>query len=234
VGVWAGVAGAGTFASLLVSGALLEFFSWLSIFALSVVLAALALIGTAAVVPTSRDPEHAAIDSAGAVLSVAGISGVVFAIIEGPALGWASPTVVASFAFGVLALAGFVLWELHIKKPMLDPRLFLMRSFSAGTVAMTMSHVAIFGLFFVALQYQPRAAPPAREAARSPIVAGLVPVSLAAEEEDDLSASAARERQAPTYSYLRCAHDRLPLAHPLRTYKPKRTLGVLARWSGLR
>lgn len=69
----------------------LEFFSWPSIFALSVVLAALALIGIAALVPTSRDPEHASLDPAGALLSVAGISGVVFAIIEGPVLGWGLP-----------------------------------------------------------------------------------------------------------------------------------------------
>jgi hypothetical protein len=151
--VWAGVAGAGTFASLLVAGALLEFFPWPSIFALSVVLAVLALVGTALLVPTSKDPEHAGLDPVGTVLSVAGIAGVVFAVIEGPALGWASQSVVASFAFGVLALAGFVLWELHTKRPMLDPRLFLVRPFSAGTLAMTMSHVAIFGLFFVALQY---------------------------------------------------------------------------------
>jgi EmrB/QacA subfamily drug resistance transporter len=153
VGVWAGVAGAGTFASLLVSGALLEFFSWSSIFALSVVLAALALAGTAALVPTSKDPEHAAIDPAGAVLSIAGISGVIFAIIEGPALGWASPEVVAAFVVGALALVAFVLWELRIKRPILDPRLFLVRPFSAGTLSITTSHVAIFGLFFVALQY---------------------------------------------------------------------------------
>ena len=55
-----------TFASLLFSGALLEFFSWPSIFALRVVLAALALVGTVAVVPTSRDSERGAIDPAGA------------------------------------------------------------------------------------------------------------------------------------------------------------------------
>jgi hypothetical protein len=110
-------------------------------------------VGTALLVPTSKDPEHAGLDPVGTVLSVAGIAGVVFAVIEGPALGWASQSVVASFAFGVLALAGFVLWELHTKRPMLDPRLFLVRPFSAGTLAMTMSHVAIFGLFFVALQY---------------------------------------------------------------------------------
>ena len=153
VGVWAGVAGAGTFVSLLVSGALLEFFSWPAIFALSVALATLALVGTALLVPTSRDPEDAALDPVGALLSVAGISGVVFAIIEGPALGWTSPPVVASFVAGMLALVAFVLWELHSKRPMLDPRLFLVRPFSAGTLSITMSHVAIFGLFFVALQY---------------------------------------------------------------------------------
>src|SRR3712207_8658327 len=53
---------------------LLEFFSWPSIFALSMVLAALALVGTTLLVPTSKDPEHAALDLLGAVLSVAGIS----------------------------------------------------------------------------------------------------------------------------------------------------------------
>jgi MFS family permease len=147
------VAGTGTFASLLVSGALLEFFSWPAIFALSVALATLALVGTALLVPTSRDPEDAALDPVGALLSVAGISGVVFTIIEGPALGWTSPPVVASFVTGMLALVAFVLWELHSKRPMLDPRLFLVRPFSAGTLSITMSHVAIFGLFFVALQY---------------------------------------------------------------------------------
>jgi EmrB/QacA subfamily drug resistance transporter len=174
VGVWAGVAGAGTFVSLLVSGALLEFFSWPSIFALSVVLAALALVGTVAFVPSSRDPEHAAIDPEGTVLSIAGISALVFAIIEGPALGWASPTVVAAFIVGVLALVAFVLWELRIKRPMLDPRLFLVRHFSAGTLSITMSHVAIFGLFFVALQYMQQIL------GYSPLLSGLAVLPMVA------------------------------------------------------
>lgn len=174
VGVWAGVAGAGTFVSLLVSGALLEFFSWPSIFALSVVLAALALVGTAALVPTSKDPEHASLDPAGALLSVAGISGVVFAIIEGPAHGWTDPLVVAGFVVGVLALIAFVLWEFRTKRPMLDPRLFLVRPFAAGTLSITMSHVAIFGLFFVALQYLQQIL------GYSPLVSGLAVLPMVA------------------------------------------------------
>jgi EmrB/QacA subfamily drug resistance transporter len=191
VGVWAGVAGAGTFASLLVSGALLEFFSWPSIFALSVVLAALALVGTAALVPTSRDPEHASLDPAGAVLSVAGIAGVVFAIIEGPTLGWASPTVVAAFVVGVLALVAFVLWELRSKRPMLDPRHFLVRPFSAGTLSITMSHVAIFGLLFVALQYLQQIL------GYSPLVSGLAVLPMVAAFALSPTAAHLSERVGP-------------------------------------
>ena len=191
VGVWAGVAGAGTFVSLLVSGALLEFFSWPSIFALSVVLAALALAGTAALVPTSRDPEHAAIDSAGTVLSVAGISAVVFAIIEGRALGWADPLVVAGFVAGVLALIAFVLWELRSKSPMLDPRLFLVRTFSADTLSITMSHVAIFGLFFVALQYLQQIL------GYSPLVSGLAVLPMVAAFALSPAAAHLSERVGP-------------------------------------
>jgi EmrB/QacA subfamily drug resistance transporter len=145
VGVWAAVAGAGALGGLLVSGVLLEVFSWPSIFAL-------ALIGTATVVPSSKDPEHASLDGAGAVLSFAGISGVVFAIIEAGARGWADPLVVVSLVVGVVASVAFVLWELRSQRPMLDPRLFLVRRFSAGTLSIALGHVAIFGLFFVALQ----------------------------------------------------------------------------------
>lgn len=60
---------------------------------------------------------------------------------------------VAAFVVGVLALVAFVLWELRTKRLMLDPRLFLVRPFSAGALSITLGHVAIFGLFFVGLQY---------------------------------------------------------------------------------
>src|SRR3954470_9571896 len=51
VGTWVGVAAGGAVIGLLTSGVLLHFFSWPSIFALNVVLAVAALIGTLAVDP---------------------------------------------------------------------------------------------------------------------------------------------------------------------------------------
>src|SRR5215471_1212231 len=55
VGTWVGIAAGGGVIGLLTSGVLLHFFSWSSIFALNVVLAAVALTGTLLVVPATRE-----------------------------------------------------------------------------------------------------------------------------------------------------------------------------------
>jgi len=153
VGTWAGVAGGGAILGLLVSGALLERFSWNAVFAINVVLAVVALVGTIAVVPSTSDPDHAAIDPIGAVSSALGLAALIFAIIEGPVRGWTDAAVVAAFAVGVAGLAAFVLWELRRDQPMLDPRLFRLRGFTSGTISITLQFFAAFGFFFVALQY---------------------------------------------------------------------------------
>jgi len=153
IGVWVGVAGAGAVLGLFGSGLLLEFFSWNSFFALNVVLATLALVGTLLVVPTSIDQDPPPLDLVGALLSLVAVAGVVFAIIEGSDRGWTDGVTLTGLAAGILALAAFVIWELHRDKPMLDPRLFRNRGFSAGTLTVMVQFFASFGLFFVVLQY---------------------------------------------------------------------------------
>ncbi len=153
VGVWVGVAGGGAVLGLFASGALLELFAWNSFFGLNVTLALLALAGTVAFVPGSRDPEAAKLDPAGAVLSLVGIVGVVYSIIEGPEQGWADPATITGFVVGGASLVGFVLWELHAERPMLDPRLFRLRGFGTGSLVLAVQFFGSFGLFFVVIQY---------------------------------------------------------------------------------
>src|SRR3954470_2016336 len=153
VGVWVGVAGGGAVLGLLASGILLELFSWSSFFGLNVTLAAAALVGTLAVIPSSRDEEAPRMDPMGSVLALVGIVGSVFSIIEGPERGWGEPLTVMGFLLGALGLAGFVWWELRRAPPMLDPRLFRLRGFSAGSIALTVQFFGSFGLFFVIMQY---------------------------------------------------------------------------------
>ncbi|GAA0579196.1 MFS transporter [Actinomadura livida] len=153
VGMWAGVAGASAVFGLLASGTLLEFWSWRSVFVLNVVLAAAALIATLAAVPESAEPDAPKLDLTGAAITVAGLGLLVYSIIEAPVAGWASVRTLAGLAAGVLVLAGFVAWELRRPHPLLDPRLFRIRPFSAGTLSITLQFFAFFGFIFIVLQY---------------------------------------------------------------------------------
>lgn len=153
VGVWVGVAGGGAVLGLFATGLLLEFFEWNSFFGLNVVLAALALVGTLAVVPGSRDPDAPRLDVVGALLSLAAVAGLVFGIIEGPARGWGDTWTVTGLAVGAIAGLAFVRWELRTRSPLLDPRLFRLRGFSSGALSLTVQYFAAFGFFFAVLQY---------------------------------------------------------------------------------
>lgn len=153
VGVWVGVAGGGAVLGLFASGVLLEFFAWNSFFALNVTLAVLAMIGTLLVVPSSRDPHPPRLDPLGALASLVALVALVFAIIEGPDRGWSNPITIGSFALSALSLTTFVFWELRSPEPMLDVRLFRLRGFSTGALALTMQFFASFGFFYIVLQY---------------------------------------------------------------------------------
>jgi EmrB/QacA subfamily drug resistance transporter len=153
VGVWVGVAGGGAVLGLFASGALLEVFDWNSFFGLNVTLAVLALIGTLAFVPSSREPDAAPLDGVGALLSLLGLVALVYAIIEGPEQGWSDPWTVAGFAIGAAGLVAFVWWELRRERPMLDPRLFRLRGFGTGSLVLTVQFFGSFGLIFVVIQY---------------------------------------------------------------------------------
>ena len=153
IGTWAGVAGASAIVGVLCSGTILEFWSWRAVFALNVVLAAVAILGTLRFIPESADPDAARIDYAGGLITVAGLGILVYSVIEAPTRGWAGAGTVGGIAAGLVVLAGFVLWELRRADPLLDPRLFAHRAFSAGTLSIAVQFFAFFGFVFLMLQY---------------------------------------------------------------------------------
>lgn len=153
IGVWVGVAGGGAVLGLFATGILLEFFDWNSFFGLNVALAAAGFLGAVLLVPASRDESAPRLDVPGALLSLVAVGGIVFGIIEGPERGWSDVWTVTTLAVGVLALLAFVGWESRTANPVLDPRLFRLRGFSAGSMSITAQFFAAFGFFFTALQY---------------------------------------------------------------------------------
>jgi len=153
IAVWAGISGGGAALGPIASGFLLEHFWWGSVFLVNVPVLLIALVAGKVLVPTSRDPEQPPLDVPGALLSIAGLSVLVYAIIEGPTHGWASAETIGTFAGAGVLLVLFAIRELRAAHPMLDLRYFRDARFSAASGGITMIFFAMFGTFFLVSQY---------------------------------------------------------------------------------
>jgi MFS transporter, DHA2 family, integral membrane protein len=153
IAIWAGLAGAGAAIGPITSGWLLEHFWWGSVFLVNLPVVAIALAAGRRLVPDSRDPARSPLDPVGAVLSMAGLGALLYAIIEAPNHGWTGSTTLVFGAAGLAVLGGFAAWELRSTHPMLDLRYFRNPLFSSACAAITMVFFAMFGSFFLLTQY---------------------------------------------------------------------------------
>jgi EmrB/QacA subfamily drug resistance transporter len=153
VGIWSAVAGVSVALGPVTGGWLLEHFSWHSVFWINVPLAVAAVLATVRWVPSSRAAHAGAFDVAGAALSVAGLTALVWSVSEGPHHGWASAVTLGGFAAAALLLAGFVVRERRAASPLLDVSLFANRRFTAAAGAISVAFFGLFGFIFLVTQY---------------------------------------------------------------------------------
>lgn len=153
IALWSAVAGVAVALGPVSGGFLLEHFWWGSVFIINLPVVIVALVAGRVLVPTSRDPAAPRIDWGGAVLSIVGLTALVWSIIEAPERGWTSSGVVGGFALAIVVLATFVQWELRRAEPMLDLRFFTNARFTAASAAITLIAFALFGFIFMATQY---------------------------------------------------------------------------------
>ena len=153
IGAWSGVSGLGVASGPIIGGWLLENFWWGSVFYVNLPVVALAIAGTIAAVPESRDREAPGLDWTGLFSSIVAIGALVFTIIEAPEWGWTDPRTLLGFLVAAVSLAAFVWWELRIDHPMLPVRIFENLRFSAASVAITSAFFALFGFIFLITQY---------------------------------------------------------------------------------
>ncbi len=153
IGIWAGISGIGVAIGPMMGGWLLEHFAWGSVFLINVPVVAIALPAGYFLLPDSRAEDSPRLDPLGAVLSIVGLVSLVWAIIEAPAKGWTSPTVLTAFALGFGAIAVFIWWQTTTDHPMLDVRFFKNPRFSAANLAITLAFFAMIGSMFVITQF---------------------------------------------------------------------------------
>ena len=154
VAIWSGVAGVGMMFGTVVSGFLLEHFSWHSLFFMSAAIAITGLAANHLLVHESRDEHETPVDWLGGVLSAVGLFGLVYGVTEAPAEGLHDIAVATSLSIGAVSLLLFVVWELRAKHPMLDMKLFKRRGFSVSSLVLTLTFLAMSGVFFSLSQLQ--------------------------------------------------------------------------------
>ena len=153
IGAWAGTIGLGIAIGPIAGGLLLSRFWWGSIFLVNIPIVLIGLVGGAALVPDSKNPDVHPPDPVGAVLSIAGLGLLLWAIIEGPTQGWTSGVVVGVGAASLVALGGFVAWESHSTHPMLKLEFFRDRRFSTALAAECLGVFGLMGALFLSTQF---------------------------------------------------------------------------------
>ncbi|HEY4084489.1 MAG TPA: MFS transporter [Bryobacteraceae bacterium] len=140
IGTWSGFTSITAAIGPALGGFLVQYGSWRWVFFLNLPLGLVVLILALYKVPESRAQEtDVRIDWPGGLLVTAGLGGIVFALIESaPIAGLVC----------VLAMIGFVFWEMRSASPMVPFSLFRSGDFTAANVLTLFLYCALGGLLF--------------------------------------------------------------------------------------
>jgi EmrB/QacA subfamily drug resistance transporter len=149
LGAWGAVAGSGGAAGVLLGGVLTEYVGWEWVLWVNVPIG----IGAAALAPSlireSRsESETRAFDFAGAASITAGLSLLVYALVEAPDAGWGSGQTIGLLAGSLALIAAFVAIELRSASPLMPFSIFRSRTLTGANVVGLLTGASLFSMFF--------------------------------------------------------------------------------------
>jgi MFS transporter, DHA2 family, methylenomycin A resistance protein len=168
IGLWSTSSGLALAVGPALGGVIVNDLGWRWVFLVNVPFSALLVVLAARYIPRlPRNPAGRGFDWLGAVLTIACMAALAFAIIEGPGRGWGSAGILGSFAVGILTLAVFIAWELRRPEPLVNVRLFLSPAFTvANTAAMIVFFAFVGAIVYFSAYFQD-------VQGHSPVAAGL-------------------------------------------------------------
>lgn len=131
-------------------GLLIDKLSWHWVFYVNVPIGILAFLFGLLFLREMHERIHHSFDVSGFLLAGIGLALTMYALSEGPALGWTDPGILISGLIGLVLLVVFVNVELRSKHPMLDLRLLGNRPFRTCNILALFSGAGFMGLLYAA------------------------------------------------------------------------------------
>ena len=149
LGIWGAVAGSGGAAGVLLGGVLTEYLGWEWVLWVNVPIGIVAAALAPALLSESRsESEHRTFDFAGAFSVTAGLSILVYALVDAESAGWGSAQTVGLLGLAAALLAAFVAIESRSKAPMMPFSIFRLRTVTGANVAGLLIGASLFSMFF--------------------------------------------------------------------------------------
>jgi EmrB/QacA subfamily drug resistance transporter len=151
LGVWGALGGAGAAAGVLAGGVLTTWLGWRSVFLVNVPVGAAAWVAGLHLIPRPEPARRLGreLDLPGAVLAVAGLVTLAYALAGAPAHGWGSARTAGLLALALVLLAAFAAVERRVRRPLVPARLWRTRSLVAGMLVMLGATAILVGTFFL-------------------------------------------------------------------------------------
>jgi EmrB/QacA subfamily drug resistance transporter len=176
LGAWGAVAGSGGAAGVLLGGVLTDGLGWEWVMWVNVPVALIVLALTPQLIPESRSESQTRhFDLAGAVTVTAGLSLLVYAIVDAESAGWGSTQTIGLLAVAIGLLGVFTAIERRSDAPLVPFGIFRKRTLTGANVVGLMVGGSLFAMFFFITLYMQQVL------GYSPIKAGLsyLPLSVA-------------------------------------------------------
>ena len=149
LGVWGAVAGSGGAAGVLLGGVLTDGLGWEWVLWVNVPIGiAAAAIAPTLLADTRSEAVTRSFDVAGAFSVTAGLSVLVYALVDATDAGWGSAQTIGLLALAVVLIAAFVVIELRSESPLVPFRIFRIRTLTGANIVGILIGASLFSMFF--------------------------------------------------------------------------------------
>jgi len=154
LGIWGAVAGAGGAAGVLLGGILTSGLSWRWVLFVNVPIGlAAAALAPRTLVESRADDGTNTFDLPGAVTVTAGLSMLVYAIVNAVKAGWGSSTTLLLIVGAVVLLVAFLLIESRQRQPLMPFSIFRLRTLRGANIVGLLIGMSLFSMFFFVSLY---------------------------------------------------------------------------------